>query len=224
MRYVLARLVRRPLYFGAAVVTLTIGIGFTASMFSFANALLLRPVPVKQPDEVVSIERIRNAGTASREVTPAVSYPLYEDLSARSVSFSSMAAVRIMPMYLTQAETSTRLWGYLVSGTYFPLTGLQPWRGRFFGPEDDRPGAAPAVVLSHAAWSRNFDADETLIGRTVSINNHLFSVAGVAPPGFNGTERFYMADCWVPFSTVESSKVTIFGRIERIAMSGSPRG
>lgn len=202
MRYVLARLVRRPLYFGAAVVTLTIGIGFTASMFSFANALLLRPIPVKQPQEVVSIERIRNAGTSAREITPVVSYPLYEDLSAQSVSFSSMAAARIMPMYLTRAETSTRLWGYLVSGTYFPLTGIQPWRGRFLGPEDDRPGAAPTVVLSHAAWLGKFGGDESVIGRTVSINNHSFGVAGVAPPGFNGTERFYMADCWVPFSTV----------------------
>lgn len=196
MRYALRRLRQRPVFFTAAVLTLTLGIGFNTAIFSLVNTVLVRPLPVHEPHRVVSL--LDGSGVS-------LSWPDYTDIRTRNDVFSDMAAMRLMPMNLMQSESTVRLWGYLVTGSYFPMLGVQPWRGRFPDREDDtRSGANPVAVISYGTWQRHFGGDGAVIGRTIRINNSSFTIIGVAPPGFFGTERLLMADIWVPFSMIRA--------------------
>ncbi len=99
-----------------------------------------------------------------------------------------------------QSESgSQRVWGYLVTGNYFDLLGVKPAIGRFFRADEDvTAGAAPYAVLSHAAWRSRFDGDPAIAGRVIRLNGRPFTVLGVAPEGFRGTELFYVPEIWVP--------------------------
>jgi predicted permease len=114
-----------------------------------------------------------------------------------------------MPMHVNRGGEKSRLWGYLVTGSYFELLGIQAWRGRLLAPGDDvTPGAHPVAVLSHASWQERFGSDPALVGSTIRVNGQPFTVVGVTPPGFVGTERILDAEIWVPFSMIR----TIEGR------------
>jgi predicted permease len=142
-----------------------------------------------------------------RERRSGVSFPNYLDIGDRNQVFTGVAAMRAMPMALgvsngDQSGTNNRIWGYLVSGSYFDLLGVVPWRGRFLTPEDDGKAPGPVAVLSYGCWQSRFAADPQIVGRLVKVNGERFTVVGVAPPGFIGTERFYASEIWVPFSTI----------------------
>ncbi|MGH9840569.1 MAG: ABC transporter permease, partial [Blastocatellia bacterium] len=110
-----------------------------------------------------------------------------------------LAAYTFAPMSLSQNGNNERLWGYLVSGNYFDLLGVRAARGRMFTEEDDRaPGAHPVAVLSHGCWQQRFGGDPNLVGKTITLNNHGFTVVGIAPPEFNGTVLFLTPDVYVP--------------------------
>lgn len=195
-RYAVRRLSHRPGFFLASVLTLTLGIAFNAAIFSFVNTLLIRPLPVREPDRIVSVVRA---------TAPNLSWPNYEDLRDRNNVFTEVSAARVMPMHLSATGSAMRLWGYLVSGNYFPMLGIEAWRGRLLTPEDDRlTGAHPVAVLSYGAWQRRFGGDESVVGRAVRINGHSFTIIGVTPPAFNGTERLIMSEIWVPFSMIQA--------------------
>ena len=191
--YALRRFRQRPAFLLAALLTLTVGIGANAVIFSLVNFLLLRPLPVDRPEEVVSLDF----------GWPVVSFPNYLDIRDRNEAFSHVAALRVMPMQLSLDRGKARLWGYLVSGNYFELLGISAWRGRLLSSSDDlKTGAHAVAVLSHGAWQRRFGADPDVVGSTVRVNGHPFTIVGVAPPGFIGTERFFASEIWVPFSMI----------------------
>ena len=190
VRYVLRTLRRSPGFTAAAVVSLALGIGANSAVFSFVNALLLRPLPIERPDRVWSVQSGRQDTNHS--------YPDYRDYRDRNRTID-LTACRITVMSLERDSAAERTWGYLVSGNYFDLLGVHPAVGRFFHAADDvRPGASPYAVLSYGFWERRFGADSRIAGRTIRINGLPYTVLGVAPREFHGTELFYWPDIWVP--------------------------
>ena len=193
LRYAVKMLRRAPLFTAAAVVTLALGIGANTTVFTFIENILLRPLPVRDPRQLVFL----NWGRMSN-----VSYPNYVDFRDRNRTFSNLIAFRCNPVSLgIQARDSYRIWGYEATGNYFETLGVSPFLGRFFTPEEDRePGANPVMVISYRLWRNRFAADPVTIGRQVRLNGYPFTIIGVAPPGFGGTELIINADYWVPMS------------------------
>jgi predicted permease len=195
VRYAGRTLRSSPAFAATTVLTLALGIGANTTAFSAANALLFRTLPVNRPAEVVFVSN------RTRPLIPNFSVLDYRDIRDRNTVLSALAAYRPLPMGLTYAGRNARLWGYLVSGNYFPMLGVKAALGRTLAPEDDQaPGAHPVAVLSYACWKTRFAGDPSVVGRTVAINGSSYSVVGVAPPEFFGTEFFLSPDVWVPLA------------------------
>src|SRR5581483_3398467 len=131
-----------------------------------------------------------------------LSYPDFRDFRDRNDVLSGIVAYRFSPMNLSiRGQSNFRIWGYEATGNYFDMLGVNPFIGRFFHPEDDdKPGAHPVTVLSYGFWQRRFGADRNIAGKTVKINGLDFTVVGVAPASFNGTELVVNPDLWTPMS------------------------
>jgi predicted permease len=191
LRFGFRQLRKSPGFTTVAILTLALGIGANTVVFSVANALLLRPLPVERPDQLVFLENARYG--------PAQSFPNYRDLRDHNQAFAGLAGFRISPMDLETNAGADRIWGYLVTGNYFELLGAKPALGRLFQQSDDQqPGASPYVVLSYDAWQSRFAADSSIVGKTIRINRLPYTVLGVAPRDFHGTELFYWPEVWVP--------------------------
>lgn len=193
LRYGLRMLRRTPLFTAVAIGTLAIGIGANTTVFTFIENILLRALPIHEPEQV---DALNWGGLAN------MSFPNYVDFRDRNTVFSSLVAYRFIAVNMSvQPRENIRAWGYEATGNYFETLGIQPLLGRFFGPqEDDRPGAHPVVVISHRFWQSHFAGDPKAVGRTLKINGYPFTVLGVARPAFRGTELIVAADYWVPMS------------------------
>jgi macrolide transport system ATP-binding/permease protein len=198
LRFGARQLRKTPGFTAVALLSLVLGIGANAVIFSLISTILLRPLPIERPSEVVAISQTKQGN--SLYVQP-MAYPNYLDFQERNHSLASMGVYRFAPMSLSHNGNNERVWGYLVSGNYFELLGVRPARGRMFTAEEDRkPLANPVVVLSYGSWKRRFGGDESLVGKTILINSHSFSVVGVAPPEFFGTETIFTPEFWTPSS------------------------
>jgi predicted permease len=143
--------------------------------------------------------RTPNSCSVQRGADSSHSFPAYRDLRDRNATLSGMVAYRIAPMGLQTSAGSRRVWGYLATGNYFDVLGVTPSLGRFFNAADDSaPGAAPFAVLSFSSWQNRLAGDPGIVGRTIRINGLPYTVVGVAPKGFRGTELFYSPELWVP--------------------------
>ena len=190
-RYALRVLLKSPGFTAVAVLTLALGIGANTAVFSIVNALILRPLPVERPSELVFLENGRYG--------PSQSFPNYKDLRDRNQVLAGLVGYRMAPMELETDRGPERIWGYLATGNYFDLLGVKPAVGRFFNQSDDlHPGASPYAVLSYGAWQARFGGDPAIVGKIIRINRLPYTVFGVAPPDFHGTELFYWPDVWVP--------------------------
>ena len=197
IQYSIRRLRQSPGFALAAVVTLALGIGANAVVFSVLNALVLHPLNVPQAQSMYMVQRIWQ-GT---EPTPSQSYPDYLALRDGNRSFVSLAAYFIIGAVgvNTGGSAPSSAWPYLVSGNYFRTAGVQPYLGRFFGAADERGDySVPYIVLSYAYWKSQFTGDPRAIGRTVDVNGRAFTILGVAPPGFRGTELFFAPAFYAP--------------------------
>lgn len=185
------RLLRKsPGFTFTAVLSLAFGIGANTVVFSILNALVLKPLPVAQPDRIFFVN---NSGQ------PANSFPNYREIRDRNAVFESLFSYRIAQMALDDNNGAHRIWGYLVTGNYFETLGITPALGRFFTPaEDTAPNSSPYAVLSYTCWQNRFGGDPEIVGKDVRINGRPYTVLGVAPRGFHGTEVFYWAEIWVP--------------------------
>jgi predicted permease len=188
-----ARQLRRsPTFTTTAVVTLVLGIGANVVVFSVLNSLLLRPLDVPQPMGLYNVVH-QSQGYDN------MSYPDYLDFQSKNVTFGDMAAYRIESAGLSAGNVPYKCWYYKVSGNYFDMLGVQPAYGRMFHAGDEHgPNSAPYIVLSHDFWRRNFDSNASIVGAKVDVNQHPFTVIGVAPAGFHGTEAFIWPDFWMP--------------------------
>ncbi len=195
LRYGMRMLIKNPGFTAGVALSLALGIGLNTAIFSLVNALLLRPLPgVEQPDNLIGIYDTRQGSGYFN-----VSYPDYLYYRERSQSFSDIVAHWPTPFALSSSGDPVKVDGAIVSGNYFPTLGLKPVRGRFFLPEEDRtPDAHPVAVISYSLWHRHFNSDPDLIGKTVTLNGHGFTVIGIAPAGFTGTLTGLAAELWVP--------------------------
>ncbi len=176
----------------AALASLALGIGVNTLVFSVASGLVLRPLPIDRPDALAFV--MNGSG-------PGLSYPAYRDLRDRATTLSGVAGYRIAPMSLEHDRTASRAWGYLVTGDYYDVLGVHPAAGRVFKPADARPPAqSPVAVLSYAYWMSRFGGSPAVIGSIIRVNGLPYTVFGVTPAGFFGTEIFYRPDLFVPMT------------------------
>src|SRR6267142_7206280 len=195
IRYGFRNLWKRPGFTAIAVVTLSLGIGANTAIFSLVNTVLLRPLPVSQPEQLVQVYGTLHNGS---DYT-IQSYLNYKDYRDRNTVFSGLIAYRFAPMSFSHEGHNERVWGYLVSGNYFDVLGVQPFLGRYFISEEDKtPGSHPVAVISYGCWQKRFASNSGIAGQPVKLNGHVFTVIGVAPKGFNGTEVAYAPELFVP--------------------------
>ena len=197
-RFALRLLAKSPLFTITAVLSLAAGIAGTASIFSLADAVLLRPrTGVTDPATLIDIGRsVRGEGLDN------FGYPLFEAMRDRNTTLAGISALQLAPqvMSLGDAKASERVFAGLVSHNYFDVVGARPGLGRFFLPEEDRTaGSHPVVVLSHEFWARRFARSSGIIGQPIRLNNRTYTIVGVAEQGFTGT-TFIGSDCWVPMA------------------------
>jgi hypothetical protein len=178
-----------------AVLTLALGLGANGVIFSLVNALLLRPLPVDRPEELVAVY----TSDFSSGDFGASSYLDYVAFRNRNQSLSGLVAYQPQPLSLNVEGTNERAFGEIVSGNYFSVLGLKLPLGRGFLPtEDQQPGAAAVVIVSHKIWQTRFGGDPAIIGRNVKLNGHSFAIVGVAPENYGGLLRGLAVDWWVP--------------------------
>jgi macrolide transport system ATP-binding/permease protein len=192
LRFGLRILRKSPGFSAVAVVTLALAIGANAVVFSILNALVLRPVNVPQGQNLYMIER-------GKDRAPSNSYLDYLDLRDRNRSFNGLIAYEMAPAGLDINGNPSSIWLYEASGNYFDELGIQPYLGRFFHSSDEHgPDSAPYIVLSYAYWKSHFQGDRSVAGRVVRLNKYSYTILGVAPPQFRGTELFFAPDLWAP--------------------------
>ncbi|HEY7288439.1 MAG TPA: ABC transporter permease [Vicinamibacterales bacterium] len=183
-----------------AVLSLAIGIGANSAIFSFADALLLRPLTVARPGEVLTVGS-RSTIDALNGSSLVSSYRDYVDIRDRNKSFEGLAAFSFFTAgFATDATATPKLtMGMLVSGNLLPLMGVEPTIGRTFRPEEDQvPGRDAVVILGRTFWEQTLGSDPGILGRTVRIKGVPFTVIGVAPPAFTGMDQFVRSDFYVP--------------------------
>ncbi|HSE19511.1 MAG TPA: ABC transporter permease [Pyrinomonadaceae bacterium] len=178
-----------------AILTLTLGIGANAAIFSLVNAVLVRPLPIQDPGKVVEIF----TNSSSGDPYSRTSYPDYVDLREQKNTFSGVIAYSNIFLNLSTGGEAERVNGSIVSGNYFSVLGVPPYLGRaFLADEDQTPGAKPVAVISYRFWQSRFGGDSAIAQKTVMLNGTTFNIVGVAPKGFKGTNLDYSADVWVP--------------------------
>jgi predicted permease len=211
IRYGIRGLLKRKAFAAIAVLTLALGIGANTAIFTLVNAVMLKSLPVQKPEELVLFSDTTNEGT-SLEDSPRTgqwnrfSYASYEYFRDHNQSFQEIAALRSGESPLSvrqtdaQANAAARARGHLVTGNYFSVLGVRAMRGRVLTPEDDKPGAPPAAVISHHYWEKELNSDPSVVGKSFIINGTTFTVIGVTPPEFFGVRVRRPPDFWLPLS------------------------
>jgi predicted permease len=220
LRYALRVLWKSPAFTLVALLTLLLGIGANIVLFGVVNAVLLHPLDVSDPQNLYQV-RLK-PWTSFKLLT--TSYPAYEDLRRRNTTFSGMAGFDgFAEATLRWGNTVKSVTGYAVTGNYFDLLGVQPEVGRFIHEADEHgPNSAPYIVLSNKLWRSVFNADPSVVGVTVRLDKDPYTVIGVAPAQFHGTEKFDRPDYWIPFVNWDqqflqnrtSMTLTVLGRLK----------
>src|ERR1043166_4605941 len=197
IRYALRMLTKNPAFASVVVLTLALGIGANAAIFSLLDQVLLQSLPVPNPDQLMVLSAYEPKD--GPDTNSSFSYPMYQDLRDRNSVFSGAIARGGAHMNVSYWDPTGRVRGELVSGTFFDVLGVRPWAGRLFMQDDDRtPGAHPVAVLSYSYWERRFNKDSNLIGKTILVNEQPLTVLGVTPPGFFGVNLSDDPDVRVP--------------------------
>ena len=195
LRYSLRVLTKNPAFTAMALITLALGIGVNTAIFSVVDSVLLRPLPLKDPDRVVSIwEHGLRYGGGNNEMAPAN----YFDLSNQSQTLEGVGAFGDLSVNLTGEGEPERIDGQLVTASVFKLLGVEPALGRTFSPDEDRVGQEHVVVLSDALWRRRFNSDRSILGRSLMLNAESYTIVGVMPPNFFFPVR--ETELWTPWA------------------------
>jgi putative ABC transport system permease protein len=190
VRFGVRMLLKRRRFALLVVTILALGSGANAAIFSIVNAVLLRPLPYKEPDRLVAVSEKLRQGNAS-----TVSLPDFLDWRSNNKVFEQMAAYRWQAFSLTGRGEPEMVHGWYASADFFPLLGVKPALGRTFTAEEDRPGGTPVVVISYGLWQRHFGGDPNLIGQAITLNGTNYTVIGIAPQRFRFEEPI---DAWLP--------------------------
>lgn len=201
-RYAVRTLLRSPGFLAVAVLALALGIGANTAIFSVVNGVLLKSLPLPEPERLVAL-----AETSERVPVMAVSYPNYLDWVARQTLFESLAARMPAGGVLTGEGEPERVIGRWVTASFFPTLGVRPQLGRFFGGDEDRAGAERVMVISYSVWQRYFGGDPNLIGKTIFYNSEGWTVIGVMPRNFDFYGQTNLNnDFFIPISHITAQR------------------
>jgi macrolide transport system ATP-binding/permease protein len=193
LRYGIRMLAKTPGFTLVAVLSLALGIGANTTVFSLLDAIMLRSLPIANPERMVNIATLVKGGEPHLDF----SYSLYTGLRDGNQTLSGVVAYTGRDLGLTAGDQTELIHGEVVSSNYFSVLGVQPAMGSAFAPDDERPGAARAAVISDALWHRRLGGDPGVLGKTITLNGRTFSVVGVAPRRFSGLLRGMQADVWI---------------------------
>ncbi|MGB6484978.1 MAG: ABC transporter permease [Candidatus Acidiferrales bacterium] len=198
VRYGLRVLLKSPGFAIIAILTLALGIGANSTIFSWINSTVLNPIPgVSHASQYLELT------TGSANQNNQLSYPDYVDLRDRNHSFSALIGSGLSSMDLTANAKPQRVWGAFCTANYFDALGVRPVLGRGFLPvEGTKPGSAPVVVISYRLWQVRFGGERSIIGTTIEVNKHPYTIIGVTPPVFQGTQTGLRADMWIPLMMI----------------------
>jgi predicted permease len=199
LRYAFRMLLKSPGFTLIAMLALGLGIGANTAIFSVFNGILWRPLPAKDAQQLV----ILAAKPRAIDFPLQLSYPDFKDYRELKTVFSDLAAYVPSPVNFGADGHPERAWAEMVSGNYFSMLGLQPAIGRTFAPDEGWvPGKDPLMVLSYKYWQKRFGGTPSVVGQTVQVNNHAFTIIGVAPENWRGAYYFLEPDFYVPLTTI----------------------
>ena len=194
IRYAARMLRKSPGFTAVAVLSLALGIGANTSIFSFINAVLLRPLPIDKPEQLVFV--FSGSRTSPYSVS---SYPDYVDYRDKNQVFSDVAAYSSISVSLNSNDQAEQISGLIATGNYFDVLGVRAQLGRTFLPEEDKtPNTHLVAIISHGLWQSRFAGDPGVVGKQLLLNGHKFTIVGVAPASFNGAEAGITNDIYVP--------------------------
>jgi len=203
LKYGARLLVKAPGFTVVAALSLALGIGANTTIFTLVNAVLLNPLPVEDPSQLVSVwttdERNQNSGFGFLQTSPMN----FKDIRDKNEVFSGLAAHTGLPLSITGGTGDPQqVFGEIVTGNYLTVLGAKPLLGRGFLPDEDQvPGAKLVCMLGYGEWQKRFGGDAGIVGRTISLNGQPFTVVGVMPKGFKGTNAIGAPAVWVPYMT-----------------------
>src|SRR5690242_790427 len=196
IRFALRSLSRRPGFTAIALLTLALGIGINAALFSVVNGVLLNPLPFPQPDQLVVLDQSK-----PNFETGAIPYPNFLDLRKENQTFSAMTISRGTAFSLIGTGEPERVNGRFVSADFCSVFGIKPVVGRPFLPHEDEPGVTPTVLISHDLWQRKFAGNGDVITRSITLDDKSYNVIGVLPADF----RFFQTgDVFVPIGQLNA--------------------
>jgi putative ABC transport system permease protein len=208
LRYGSRILLKAPGFTAVAVFSLAIGIGANTAIFSLVDKVLIRKLPVEEPDRLVIVTANRGQG-----VLTGSNYPDFVDYRDRNDVFDGLVCYTQRALTLSEGGQAERIQGLIVSGNYFSVLRVRPALGRGFLPEEDKTASShPVVVIGYGLWQRRFGADPALVRKTVRLNAYPFTVVGIAPPEFNGTIAGGAPDVYVPIMMMAQIATSPFDR------------
>ena len=194
LRHAARMLLKNPGFTLIAVLTLALGIGANTIIFSVVNAVLLRPLPYRDPDRVMAIRETKLPETSDSQVSPGN----FLDWRKQNSIFSSLEAITVKDFNLVDVDDPERVRGMLATHGFLSMLGMRPQIGRDFLPEEDRPGHNKVVILGYGVWERRFGGDPNVLGRAITLDDQIYTVIGVMPP--NAGLRFRDTDVWTPLA------------------------
>jgi len=198
LRFALRTFIAAPMFTSVAVISLALGIGANTAVFTLLDQVLLRALPVKDPEQLVLL-RWRGSHYGSNWGMNSLSYPMYRDFRDQNQVFSGMLCRFGTALSMSHTGQTERVVGELVSGNYYDVLGVRAVAGRLISPEDTRIAGANAVaVLSYDYWQSRFTGDRNIVGQTIRLNSYPMTVIGVTQPGFYGVDLGYSPQIMVP--------------------------
>jgi len=196
---------KSPMFVLFVVLTLALGIGANTTVFTLVNTLILNPLPATNPSELAAVATSEVNSTSKSSAPLPISYADMKDYQRRNGVFSSLAGYSSARPVVWQASAASQgIFSELVTGNYFSTLGLSPTKGRFFLPEEEGASGAHAVaVMNYATWQTRFGGADDIIGKTLRVNNVVFTVIGVAPAKFIGVNAIFGPDLWIPATMAE---------------------
>ncbi|HET6648047.1 MAG TPA: ABC transporter permease, partial [Pyrinomonadaceae bacterium] len=193
LNYGMRMLAKTPGFTLVAVISLALGIGANTTVFTLLDAIMLRSLPIENPERMVDIATL----IPGNEPHYDYSYPAYSALRDGNQTLSGIVAYSDTNLGLTAGDQTERIRGEIVSANYFSVLGLRPVMGSAFAPDDERPGAQRVAVISEALWHRRLASDPAVVGKTITLNGRTFSIVGVTPKRFAGLRRGLQTDVWI---------------------------
>src|ERR1035437_9706360 len=211
LRYAVRTLAKTPAFSVVAILSLALGIGANTAIFSLMDVMLLRAMPVKNPQELAEFVRAFPDGAMMTNLPYSVFTSFRQDRSVLSDVFAISSA----SVAFRGGGATDRVGAHKVSGRYFPALGVNALLGRTITPDDDRPGAMNHVaVLSYAFWSRRMGSDPAILGATVRLSNESYTVIGIMPPEFLGVDRSKRPDLFIPLAASPTAQAWVLGRLK----------